>query len=76
MSGLLFGAAAVNIAVNLVLIPEHSWRGALVATYIAEVLYAAALWALALALGRRDADKSLRHPFLTQPAGLGDPELR
>jgi O-antigen/teichoic acid export membrane protein len=58
VAGMLFAAAAVNICVNLVLIPEHSWRGALVATYVAEVLYAIALWVVATRFGRRDAERA------------------
>jgi O-antigen/teichoic acid export membrane protein len=65
VAGMLFGAAAVNICVNLVLIPEHSWRGALVATYVAEVLYAIALWVVATHLGRRDAERAQVDAALT-----------
>ncbi|MGI9603827.1 MAG: glycosyltransferase [Acidimicrobiales bacterium] len=30
--------AAVNVGLNLWLIPDHSWRGAVVATYVSEIL--------------------------------------
>lgn len=38
---------ALNLALCVALIPEHSWRGALVATAVAEVAYAVMLWSIA-----------------------------
>ncbi len=37
-------ALAINVALNLVLIPTHTWRGAIVATLVAETLMAVLLW--------------------------------
>jgi O-antigen/teichoic acid export membrane protein len=37
----------VNLVLCVALIPHHSWRGALAATAIAEVAYAAMLWGIA-----------------------------
>lgn len=38
-----FGAAMVNIGMNLLLIPRHSWAGAVIATYVSEGLLAGAI---------------------------------
>lgn len=57
--GWLVTAAAVNFCINLVLIPAYSWKGALIATYIAEVVYAVLLWTTALRYGQRDAQVEL-----------------
>lgn len=39
---ILLGAAVANIGMNLLLIPQLSWRGALLATYLTEALIVAA----------------------------------
>jgi O-antigen/teichoic acid export membrane protein len=41
-----------NTLLCLVLIPEHSWRGALVATYVSEIALSAALWIGVVVLAR------------------------
>jgi len=38
------GAATLNMVLNLTLIPAHSWRGAVVATLVAEIAFAAMIW--------------------------------
>lgn len=42
--GLLISMLVVNLACCLAWIPHHSWRGALVATVVAETWYAITLW--------------------------------
>lgn len=49
---LLFVAAATNVGLNIYMIPHHGWRGALISTYVAEILYAGMLWVTALRMGR------------------------
>jgi O-antigen/teichoic acid export membrane protein len=39
-------ATALNVILNLILIPEHSWRGAVIATLVSEVVLGIALWSL------------------------------
>ncbi len=51
-SGAIMITAATNVLLNLWWIPDHSWRGAAVATYVSEVLYLALLFA-ALRRARR-----------------------
>jgi O-antigen/teichoic acid export membrane protein len=51
------GTAGINVLLNLMLIPLLSWKGAVIATYCAEVLLAVSLWiAVAVLLCRRSAD--------------------
>jgi O-antigen/teichoic acid export membrane protein len=38
----------LNIVLNLLLIPHHSWRGATVATIVSEILAAVSLWVILL----------------------------
>lgn len=46
--------AGMNVLLNLLLIPMFSWKGAVVATYCAEVVLAVSLWAaVAVLLSRR-----------------------
>lgn len=54
-SVLQLGAAALNIGLNLWLIPQYSWRGAAFATLLSLTLLAAAMWIAVgiLALGER-----------------------
>lgn len=50
------GTAGLNVVLNLALIPMLSWRGAVIATYCAEVVLAVSLWtAVAVLLARRRA---------------------
>lgn len=53
--GLLALVAALNVGLNLVLIPPHGWEGAAAATYVSEVVYLAGLWAALLHLRRQEA---------------------
>jgi len=41
---ILLGAAALNLAMNFVLIPRYSWQGAVVATLASDLLVAVFLW--------------------------------
>jgi O-antigen/teichoic acid export membrane protein len=52
---LMLAALLINLAVCLILIPRYSWRGAVWATAIAEVTYAAILWVTALSIAGREA---------------------
>ncbi len=54
-SFLQLGAAALNIGLNLWLIPQHAWRGAAIATLVSLALLAVAMWGTVgiLALGER-----------------------
>ncbi|MBW3575160.1 MAG: oligosaccharide flippase family protein [Actinobacteria bacterium] len=55
-TALQLAAAGLNIALNLVLIPMFSWRGAVIATYAAEIVLSISLWAaVALLLARQGA---------------------
>lgn len=48
------GTAGTNVLLNLALIPMLGWRGAVIATYCAEVILAVSLWAaVAVLLSRR-----------------------
>jgi O-antigen/teichoic acid export membrane protein len=47
------GAAALNISLNLWLIPAYSWRGAATATVITDTTLAVALWAIIANKARR-----------------------
>jgi O-antigen/teichoic acid export membrane protein len=52
-SGIQLGAAALNVGLNLVLIPAYSWRGAAVATLATDAALALALWAVVVRRARR-----------------------
>jgi O-antigen/teichoic acid export membrane protein len=52
--GLLLVTLAVNLVLCFVLIPHWSWRGALVATFVGETVYAVLLWAAALRLAANE----------------------
>ena len=52
-SGIQLGAAALNIGLNLLLIPAYSWRGAAVATLATDAALALALWAVVVRRARR-----------------------
>lgn len=45
---------AMNVALNLILIPSYGWAGAAVATMISAGVMAAALWVAAVTLSRRE----------------------
>ena len=51
-TGLLLCVAAINVLLNLWLIPLYSWRGAVAATVIADGLLAIAIWIAVWYLGR------------------------
>jgi O-antigen/teichoic acid export membrane protein len=57
-------SAAVSVVGNLLLIPEYSWRGAVVATLVSEAVFAAATW-LSLVVFQRRHDA--RATFLLGP---------
>lgn len=42
--GMLLTALVANVGLNILLIPRYDWRGALTATFLAELLFAAGLW--------------------------------
>jgi len=46
--------AAVNVVLNLYLIPAYSWRGAAWASLLSDLLLAVALWSVVLLVGRRE----------------------
>jgi O-antigen/teichoic acid export membrane protein len=54
------GAAALNVSLNLWLIPAYSWRGAAAATVVTDATLAVALWAII-------ADKARRRGGLPAP---------
>jgi O-antigen/teichoic acid export membrane protein len=54
-AALQVGGAALNVALNAILIPAHGWRGAAWATIVTLAALAVALWALAVVL-RRSSD--------------------
>jgi O-antigen/teichoic acid export membrane protein len=60
-------AAALNLGLNLMLIPRYSWNAAVGTTLTAETLLALAFWVVVLRLAR--AERAGRAP-------LQDPELR
>jgi O-antigen/teichoic acid export membrane protein len=51
-------AAGLNVGLNLLLIPDHSWRGAAWSTLISLAFLAVSLWTAALLL-RRSADRAV-----------------
>ncbi|MGI9605145.1 MAG: lipopolysaccharide biosynthesis protein [Acidimicrobiales bacterium] len=42
---LISAAAVVNVVLNLILIPEHGWQGAVAATFVSSILHTAGVWA-------------------------------
>lgn len=52
---LLLGMLGLNLSLCVAFIPDHSWRGALLATFVAESAYALTLWIAVRALARREA---------------------
>lgn len=66
------GTGGVNVALNLWLIPSHSWRGAVAATIVAETLLAVTLW---IAL-RRAADQAVSIEHSAVAGSDGDRPLR
>ena len=52
---LYLGAAGLNAGLNLLWIPEHSWRGAAAATIVAESALAVMLWLVAWRTTRSDS---------------------
>jgi len=57
--GIISAAATVNALLNLVLIATYSWRGAAVATLIAEVVFTVGTW-VALVVYQRRHDAGVR----------------
>ncbi len=47
-------AAATSVLLYILLVPEHSWRGAVTATIISEIVLAAAAWAALLFPARNE----------------------
>ncbi len=52
-NGLLIAIAGVNLALNLLLIPDYGWEGTAAATLLSEALHAVALWTAMLVLTAR-----------------------
>lgn len=55
---LLVGSTLVNVVLNLILIPRYSWEGAVIATWISELLLAALLWLALLRASQQEASSS------------------
>ncbi len=53
-SWIIFVTALVNLVGNIIFIPEHGWRAAAVTTLVAEMLFAAMLWAAVTILANRE----------------------
>jgi O-antigen/teichoic acid export membrane protein len=64
--------AVVNVALNLWLIPLHSWRGAAVATLVSDALMGVAIWGLVWYLGRH-ASRLRPLQDVHSVVGLGQP---
>lgn len=58
------GAAALNVGLNLLLIPAYSWKGAAWATLASLAILAAALWLAASVLERGEARGAPTDPLL------------
>jgi O-antigen/teichoic acid export membrane protein len=70
---LLVSIAAVNVLLNMVLIPLYSWRGAAIATIASDGLLGAAIWTTLWYLGRHG---SQRHPSENAAlAEVGEPTI-
>jgi O-antigen/teichoic acid export membrane protein len=54
-SAIQVGAAILNIAMNAILIPLYSWRGAIISTLVCEVLLAVSLWIAILMAVRKQS---------------------
>ncbi|MDQ3951670.1 MAG: oligosaccharide flippase family protein [Actinomycetota bacterium] len=68
--------AVLNVGLNLLLIPQYSWRGAAWASIATDSLLAVALWAAVLRLGDgRDAPPPTDAEDRMMPASLGTDEL-
>ncbi|MCP4958996.1 MAG: hypothetical protein GY925_06960 [Actinomycetia bacterium] len=67
----------VNVVLNLVLIPIHGWRGAVVATLTSSLVYSTGLWAtLAWAVRKEASDHGIVDPLAAlHPRGTGDRRL-
>jgi O-antigen/teichoic acid export membrane protein len=61
-------AAALNVVLNVVLIPAYGWKGAAVATLVSLAFLAAALWCVALAAAR-GAHRPARRDTILDAAG-------
>jgi O-antigen/teichoic acid export membrane protein len=46
--------ASLNVALNLVVIPRYSWRGAVATTLVTEILFTIALWLILQRAARRE----------------------
>src|SRR5207248_3124054 len=66
------GTAALNVGLNVLLIPRLGWRGAVFATIAAETVFAAALWWMLAVLMRRE--RRAVAVVIEAPASL--PDLR
>jgi O-antigen/teichoic acid export membrane protein len=51
---IIFTTAIVNLLGNLIFIPTHGWKAAAITTLVAEMLFAALLWAAVTILVRRE----------------------
>jgi len=51
---LTLAAAGINVPLNFLLIPAHSWKGAVTTTIVCEILLAAAIWIAVLRIARRE----------------------
>jgi O-antigen/teichoic acid export membrane protein len=71
--------AAINVLLNLWLIPAYSWRGAAWASLLTDGLLAISLWCAIQFLSRKDAEFSAVvqnmtvQPFVSTSADLHDP---
>ena len=53
--GILVITLVISAGLCLALIPDHSWRGAVIATFVAEVAYCLMLWGFAWHRSRRES---------------------
>jgi O-antigen/teichoic acid export membrane protein len=65
-AGLMMVTAACNIVCNILLVPHHSWKGAVFATFIADGLAVVSAWAMLMYFqGLRN--KQMRRPRRVNP---------
>jgi O-antigen/teichoic acid export membrane protein len=64
----MVASAALNVAMNVWLIPAYSWRGAAIATYVAEVSLVALLWSSLVRALHRQQDGATPEASTTRPA--------
>ena len=68
----IFSTTVLNVTLNLTLIPPYSWRGAVGATIITEVVFILLVW-FCVVRAQRQHDAAQDRALETQPTSLSEP---